>query len=575
MAASALFSQLAHFLSFMREHPKLSFLLLLLLSPPIFRVLLYFTPLLLSTALCISALITLAPYVNATDAEVERQSLLGTSSYQPKSKASVKDEKDAAGGFEFKSSSAYPSTSSLSPPSASFACPSVSVSSSPPAENSWMSWMKGLNDIGRAWVESKLAEQGLAHSEPASRETLLALVEGSFAELATVKENYADIFSTRGMDVGEDNIDDAMRLKDMDDDLLKKGETENDTREPMMLPEGGVLANVEAANLVDNALDVHGADTLPAKSVTHDQVDDSAEAAECLVGGNVRANQYCASESKVGLHNADETTSKPRDIVHDAIPATKAKPPTSHESALPVIDDSVDAAQSSTFMPKTPSRIPGPSKLIEASRRIFSKEEQSKSMLPRAPFQLSSRVLTSKPSIGGAAQSKFESTVSAIEFPTRKFLSSKSTSKKTATTSAAVAQQSNTSMSAEEESRMASQGTVKLQSNARKCNANDSVYASVSGCGDFTEANVVEDGPKFDEDLEVEEAQALVRSELKMLEVELEEVAAKLPELDGALAYQKTPVKSATSAAATMLSPTRTPQLKSNMALFSAIPVSK
>ncbi|MCO5583194.1 hypothetical protein L7F22_037102 [Adiantum nelumboides] len=575
MAASALVSQLAHFLSFMREHPKLSFLLLLLLSPPIFRVLLYFTPLLLSTALCIFALITLAPYVTATDAEVERQSLLGTSSYQPKSKASLKDEQDAAGGLELKSSSADPSTSSLSPPFVSSVCLSVSASSSPTAENSWMSWMKGLNDISRAWVESKLSEQGLALSEPANRETLLALIEGSFAELVTVKENYADIFSTRSMDVGEDNIDNAMRLKDMDDDLLKESETENETREPMMLPKGGVSADVEA-NSVDNALDVHGADTLPAKSVTHDQVDESAQAAECLVGGDVRAN-HCASESELGLHNADETTSKPSNILHDAIPATMPKTPTSHDSALSVMDASADAAQSSTIMPKTPSRIPGPSKLIEASRRIFSKEEQSKSMLPRAPFQLSSRVPAFKPSIGGAAQSKFESTVSAMKLPTRKFLErSKSTSGKDGNKlSDSSSTEQRIDESGEEESRLASQETLKLQSNSRKRNANDSVHVSVSGCGDITEANVMGDGPKFDEDLEVEEAQALVRSELKMLELELEEVAAKLPKLEGALAYQKTPLKSATSATAAMLSPTRTPQLKGNMALFSTIPVSK
>lgn len=193
---------------------------------------------------------------------------------------------------------------------------------------------------------------------------------------------------------------------------------------------------------------------------------------------------------------------------------------------------------------RNPLRAPT-TKILEASRRIFSKEE-SKTVPEGAP---ASKLLDPCGSISRKGESNAETPSSGIgtpfKPPTRRLpaeapraISSKDRESKTVM--------------------LATADPVHAPTN-KLLEASRSAVSKDEG----NEDGVLDDGPKFDDDLQVEEAQALVRSELKMLEMEIEEVAAKLPKLDEFLTYKKTPAgrmkREGTAASATTEPPTSSP----------------
>ncbi|KAH7300073.1 hypothetical protein KP509_24G043800 [Ceratopteris richardii] len=270
-----------------------------------------------------------------------------------------------------------------------------------------------------------------------------------------------------------------------------------------------------------------------------------------MSGAQVSVNSAEATETSKG---GADVSPKPKSVQAVSLRTRGAK-----EKALPV-QESVTLRTSDTqsvgTVAKTPSRIPVPSKIFEASRRMFSKDDQQGKTTMPPPKASSVQPSKSSSTVTANTQSRLESTASALKLSTRKFLDR----------SKAVVPGKLSSNSA------ANRGSIDIepdvaQGEVQKQSADACAHNEIGLDEELAEESSAP-GPKFDEDLQVEEAQALVQSELKMLEVELEEVAAKLPKLDEACAYQKTPVKlyhSSTSVS----TPTRL-GLRSNVDLFSS-----
>lgn len=87
---------------------------------------------------------------------------------------------------------------------------------------SWFEWLNGMNEVGRTWMEKRLREEGSLLSQPANRDTVLALIEGSFAELTSGKEVQSDANSR---DIGREGavamnvrVTDGRKIKEIEED---------------------------------------------------------------------------------------------------------------------------------------------------------------------------------------------------------------------------------------------------------------------------------------------------------------------------------------------------------------------
>lgn len=404
---------------------------------------------------------------------------------------------------------------------------SATASSSSDTESSWFSWMNGLNDIGRTWMENKLTEQGLALCEPANRETLLAFIEGSFADLLKGQESPI---------TGILNADD-----DYESTMAATKPVAVVVNEPVVpaAERGDVALKADTLECVGDGYALHErfkkeeivCSQASSDGVANDGVENVANAEMSRKAENQAESidfDVCMvlEEPSLAAHGVRKMPLSAAPLFDDD-KMCKQNPCVAIASSLPIMDSRIPNTPAATTMPKTPSRIIAPGKLLEASRRIFSKEEQSQTMLPRAPLQASSASKVNQPFKASfeSIQSKIESPVRVFKLPVRKFLDR------------------SRSIPSKEGSKLSSMSTLETQESRIGCGQGATEESNALHVREGTEG-AFDDGPRFDEDLKVEEAQALVQSELRMLEVELDEVAAKLPKLEKTFSYQRMPVRS-------------------------------